>query len=279
MILLKQSEIDILNKAMRFAIFIIVLFQIISCQNVVENYPKQEVSLFTGLPFNRADTIHEMSPGLGYGAVFCQENGFVSYPALYLSNDDELTGESFIMLDFPEVTSDCQNAEYILELPINYVQRRLNNLEIRLYPILKPWDSEKITYSEVKSGEYIKDDLFLRYYFSLEKVRLPEKIKVLPFEKRPQILQCNLTPLKNEMKNWHGIAIFFASVGNSDYITSGTGNMICSSGSVELIPSCWQEWNGVPDKTFSIPYGDWISIKNKLYRKGKYRPVLKTFYN
>ena len=278
MILLKQSEIDILNKVMYFAIFIIVLFQVISCQNAVEIYPEQEVSLFTGLPLKRADTIHEMSPGLGYGAVFCQENGFVSYPALYLSNDDEITGESFVLMDFPEVTSDNQNTEYILELPVNYVQHRLNNLEIRLYPILKLWDSEKITYSEFSRGKYIKDDLFLRYYFSLEKVRLPEKIKVLPFETKPQILQCDLTPLKNEMKNWHGIAIFFASIGNSDYITSGAGNMICSSGSVELIPSCWQEWNGVTDKSFSIPYGDWIAIKNKLYRKGKYRPVLKTFY-
>lgn len=263
---------------MYFVIFIIVLFQVISCQNAVEFYPEQEVSLFTGLPLNRADTIHEMSPGLGYGAVFCQENGFVSYPALYLSNDDEITGESFVLMDFPEMTSDNQNTEYILELPINYVQRRLNNLEIRLYPILKLWDSEKITYSEFSSGKYIKDDLFLRYYFSLEKVRLPEKIKALPFETKPQILQCDLTPLKNEMKNWHGIAIFFASIGNSDYITSGAGNMICSSGSVELIPSCWQEWNGVTDSSFSIPYGNWISIRNKLYRKGKYRPVLKTFY-
>ena len=278
MILLKQSEIDILNKVMYFVIFIIVLFQVISCQNAVEIYPEQEVSLFTGLPLNRADTIHEMSPGLGYGAVFCQENGFVSYPALYLSNDDEITGESFVLMDFPEVTSDNQNTGYILELPITYVQRRLNNLEIRLYPILKLWDSEKITYSEFSSGKYIKDDLFLRYYFSLEKVRLPEKIKALPFETKPQILQCDLTPLKNEMKNWHGIAIFFASIGNSDYITSGAGNMICSSVSVELIPSCWQEWNGVTDSSFSIPYGNWISIRNKLYRKGKYRPVLKTFY-
>ena len=57
--------------------------------------------------------------------------------------------------------------------------------------------SNKITYSQFNSGNYIKDDLFLRYYFSLEKVRLPEKIKFLPFENKPQILQCDLTPLKN----------------------------------------------------------------------------------
>lgn len=278
MTLLKQSEIVTQNKIMRVVIFIIAIWLMVSCQNIGQIYPEQEVSLFTGLPTNRADTIHEMAPGFGYGAIFCQENGFISYPALYLSNDDEIFGESFVLLGFSKITSDESDIQYVLELPVNYAQRQLNNLEIRLYPIFKPWDSNKITYSHFNSGNYIKDDLFLRYYFSLEKVRLPEKIKFLPFENKPQILQCDLTPLKNEMSKWYGVAIFFASTGNSDYITSGKGKMVCSSGSVELIPSCWQNWSGITDESFSLPYGKWLPVKNKLYRTGKYSPVLKTFY-
>jgi hypothetical protein len=278
MTLSKQSEIVILSKLMRLIVFILAALLLLGCQNVVHIYPQQEVSLFSGLPDNRADTIHEMAPGFGYGAVFCQENGFVSYPALYLSNDDLITGESFVLLDFAKIQANEKKAEYILELTVNYAQRRLDNLEVRLYPILKEWNAGKITYSQFKSDNFIKEDLFLRYYFSIDKVRLPEKIKSLPFEKRPQILQCDLTPLKDEMTKWYGVAIFFASVGNEDYITSGVGRMICSSGSVELIPSCWQYWQGVADNSFAIEYGVWLSVKNKLYQKKKYSPVLKTFY-
>lgn len=277
MTLLKRLETVIRNKAVFYAVFAIVsLF--VSCRDSARFYPEQEVSLFTELPFCRADTIHEAAPGLGYGAAFCQENGFVSYPALYLSNDDEITGESFILLGFPKVADENQSARYVLELSVNYAQRQLNNLEIRLYPIVKAWNAQTINYSQFKAGEYIKEDLFLRYYFSLEAVRLPEKIKSLPFECVPQTLQFDLTPLKNEMAAWHGVAVFVASTGNSDYITSGKGKMVCSSGSLELIPSCWNEWNGIADSSFSIPYGEWLYVKNKLYRKKKYCPVLKVFY-
>lgn len=277
MTLLKQSEIVIQNraKAVYSAVCMIILSLLVSCRNIVQFYPEQEVSLFTRLPFNRADTIHEAMPGLGYGAVFCQEDGFVSYPALYLSNDDEITGESFVLLGFPKVVSENQNAQYILELSINYAQRQLNNLEVRLYPMLKAWNSQTITYSQFKSGEYIRENLFLRYYFSLDEVRLPEKIKSLPFERIPQTLQFDLTPLKNEVADWYGIAIFLASMGNNDYITSGKGRMVCSSGNLELIPSCWQKWNGMADNSFSIPYGKWLTVKNKLYCRKKYCPVLK----
>lgn len=278
MTLSKQSEIVIRNKVVCYIVFVIILSLFVSCQNTVRFYPEQEVSLFTQLPFYRADTIHEAAPGLGYGAVFCQESGFVSYPALYLSNDDEIMGESFILLGFPKVVLGKQNARYILELSVNYAQRQLNNLEVRLYPILKAWNSETINYSQFKSGEYIKEDLFLRYYFSLAAVRLPERVKSLPFEHIPQTLQFDLTSLKNEMTDWNGIAIFLASTGNSDYITSGKGKMVCSSGSLELIPSCWYEWNGITDSSFSIPYGKWLYVKNKLYCRKKYCPVLKVFY-
>lgn len=278
MTLLKQSEIVIPNKTVCLTVFAIIFSLFISCQNTVLFYPEQEVSLFTRMPFNRADTIHEAMPSLGYGAVFCQENGFVSYPALYLSNDDEITGESFVLLGFPKVVPENQNYQYILELSVNYAQRQLNNLEVRLYPILKTWNSNTINYLQFKSGEYIKEDLFLRYYFSLDKVRLPEKIKSLPFECVPQTLQFDLTPLKNEMTDWYGIAIFLASMGNSDYITSGKGRMVCSSGSLELIPSYWQKWNGITDDSFSIPYGKWLAVKNKLYSRKKYCPVLKVLY-
>ena len=144
MTLLKQSEIVTQNKIMRVVIFIIAIWLMVSCQNIGQIYPEQEVSLFTGLPTNRADTIHEMAPGFGYGAIFCQENGFISYPALYLSNDDEIFGEFFVLLGFSKITSDESDIQYVLELPVNYAQRQLNNLEIRLYPIFKPWDSNKI---------------------------------------------------------------------------------------------------------------------------------------
>lgn len=277
MTLSKQLKIVTRNrsKAVCSAVCIILLNVLASCRNVVQLYPEQEVSLFTGLPFCRADTIHEVAPRLGYGAVFCQENGFVSYPALYLSNDDETTGESFVLLGFPRIAPENQKSQYILELSIQYAQRQLNNLEVRLYPIVKAWNAGTITYSQFKAGEYIKENSFLRYYFSLDEVRLPEKIKSLPFERVPQTLQFDLTPLKNEAANWHGIAIFLASMGNDDYVTSGKGKMVCSSGSLELIPSCWQEWNGAADGSFSIPYGKWLAVKNKLYRRKKYCPVLK----
>ncbi|MCH5149766.1 MAG: hypothetical protein J1G30_03780 [Spirochaetales bacterium] len=276
MMLSEQSEVVIRNKAVCSAV-IILLSLFISCRNSVQIYPEQEVSLFTELPFYRADTIHEAAPYLGYGAVFCQEDGFVSYPALYLSNDDETAGESFVLLGFPKVISENRNSQYILELSVNYAQRQLNNLEIRLYPILKAWDSHTITYSQFEAGEYIKESLFLRYYFSLNEVRLPEKIKSLPFERIPQTLQFDVTPLKNEAAQWYGIAIFIASTGNSDYITSGKGKMVCSSGNVELIPSYWQKWNGTTDDSFSIPYGKWLAVKNKLYCRKKYCPVLKVY--
>lgn len=276
MMLSEQSEVVIRNKAVCSAV-IILLSLFVSCRNSVQIYPEQEVSLFTELPFYRADTIHEAAPYLGYGAVFCQEDGFVSYPALYLSNDDETAGESFVLLGFPKVISENRNSQYILELSVNYAQWQLNNLEIRLYPILKAWDSHTITYSQFEAGEYIKESLFLRYYFSLNEVRLPEKIKSLPFERIPQTLQFDVTPLKNEAAQWYGIAIFIASTGNSDYITSGKEKMVCSSGNVELIPSYWQKWNGTTDDSFSIPYGKWLAVKNKLYCRKKYCPVLKVY--
>lgn len=248
----------------------IFLLTLASCKKKLFLYPSQNITLYSLESEDIENIVLNGEDKLTGTNCFYQDGKIVSYPALYLSNRDPLSGKNLILLDFP---LQGQSADSIhLELYINYAESTLYNLELKFYPILKEWNKNTICYSQLFEENYLNEHYFIRYYFQIEGTPLPERIKEIPLQRQGQFLICDLTPLKHSLplQQWHGIAVIPADFHEYTYVTHNQAKQIAPTGTIEIASAEWENWDGLP-KAASAKQ---LKIKNRGYQKKKYLPKL-----
>ena len=258
----------------KFFVFLL-LSLLFSCSNEVFFYAQGNSTLFSDAQVDIATGKNQPFRGVGYGSVFFQNGRIGSYPAMYLSNDDPVAGENIVILSFDSVFySSSKQIE--LELFFHSIEKSLKNLELLFIPIVKPFDIQTLTYSRYSNDKSLSlRKRTLHYFFQVDAILLPEKIKRIPAT-TGAFINVDISAWKDLFDNdsFYGIAIEVQNYSRLNYQTADSNNVITGSGIIEIASVQWESWSGVVDDSFYSRGHEWELIENRAFHSREYTPKI-----
>lgn len=253
---------------MKLPYLILLLTSFLSCRNDnVLFYPEYAVNLFSNYPDLKSDGSGEFKKGRGYGSISYQPDGAVTYPSLYLSNEDPINGREIIFISGYEIEKDFRKLYF--KLNINYIEKDLKNLEIRLIPVKEKPPLNELNYKTLTSDETADYQNQFKYYFTLRRSKINYYIEEIPLDKSKRELIFNITNAIPFIRN--GFLLIIPDRSAPDYITSSR-SILSDSGILEFASPEWEYFDGHIPEHFTINNYKWKSIINRGYGSKKYSP-------
>lgn len=254
---------------------IAVLFTLFSCSSRFVLIPRYDVTVFEN---GMVSTGHnEASPGSGYGGVIYESGSAVTYPSLYLTNSDPVSGSSAILLGGFNVTKkDIKIKKAYLILSVNYSAETLKDVSISISPILKYWEEGYLSYKFIEDAAPSDSGLKKDFYFNIDKTPVTYKYDSVPFSVWNTSVTFDITGI---VKGWtdgsvpnYGLAIRTAARGAPGYKTVTNKDMISDVAMIEFIPVELFDWNGTVPSYFRSNSGTWKKLKNNAFNKVELTP-------
>lgn len=271
---------------------VVVIILICSCKKKVLIPATKDALLSSDMPDTNYSGKHEAVPGKGYGVKKRVRDGFVTYPALYLSSSDENTAkDAFILGGFDLGAIQGEVVYARLKFFINYASVDMRNVCIFVRPVVKAWDETTITfhdiYKSVNMGSLYTDmvdyhdEKGLIIVFDLHKSS-SEDFTILPCPGSRRIVSINVTKI---IKRWvqdpdmyHGLLVDPMWRDDFRYVTTNKSKQIADFGVIEVGTSEWYTWDGMVPNDFTIDEYDWVDVRNESRGRMMYVPHLEVHY-
>ncbi|HBD94318.1 MAG: hypothetical protein A2015_00160 [Spirochaetes bacterium GWF1_31_7] len=250
-------------------ILLLTVIVLTNCAGREILYPGLTCSLFSDLPEVIAFGDNETGKNSGYGHITYNADGAVTYPALFLSNNDAITGNAIILIT--DYTINKKYPSLHFQMYLNYAEKNLKNLEIDVIPLLKPVNANNLSYDLLINHNYLNTDKKVTFYFTIDKTITDYTISSIPLDRSNRYLQFNLKELQNDIE--YGFVLYTPFINEPGYITSEKG-IVTHTGTLEFASNTWETWNGTVPDSFTVEEYRWKNIKNEGYKTKKYSPAL-----
>jgi len=268
--------------AVRKVYFLIIIILIIGCSRKIIIPANKDVYLSSQYPNLNFSGKNEPLSGKGFGNRRYTNNGYVSYPIMYLYSGDESSDsvkESFAVggFDFSKIEGKVLDVKF--KFFINYSSNKRKNVCINIRELTADWDDTSLTYLDVyKTSEIgagftnlvdsdIKKNKFALFNIKRQEI---ENLNIIPFLGSYKTVSIDVTsilmPYIKNKKPFYGFLIDPVWYNSRKYCTTNEYGELSDFGIVEIASSEWLSWNGEIPERFNKDNKTWIKIKN--YAKG-----------
>jgi len=278
----------VINRQNIILIFAFILLTNISCSNKIVIRATKDAALLNNHPKKNFSGKKEAIRNIGYITKKRTQNGFITYPAMYLySGLENNIKESFVLggFDLSDFNSSVKHAS--LKFFINYSSTIRNNLCVFVRQLARDWDENNITYNDVYKSTKpnagftdivnSKESDTKLIVFDV-KENNTEDIDSIPFNNAKRTVSIDVTDIVNKWINDpasnHGFLIDPMWMNDFRYITTNEYKEISDFGIIEVASSEWFNWDGVIPESFVLKEGKWKNVKNKALNKTRYIPRL-----
>lgn len=275
-----------------YVIFFLFFLLLFSCKNnpKVILVATKDAYLSSLYPTTNFDGKREAFVNFGYGTKKnIDEEIFITYPALYLTNSQE-DKSAFIIggFDFSKLKKKVNSA--YLRFFINYSLENRKRIPLIIRPVIREWKEDVINFNSI----YLVDSLgYLTYssivetdlnkckiiYFNIMKTDVYKD--VIPFKKPAMQISVDITNMINEIieknKKIYGFLIEAMDMENPNYFCTNLSNVLVDIGVLEILSSEIFYWDGKVPSNFTISNGKWAKVKNKAKGKIKYIPRIEVY--
>ncbi len=247
-----------------------ILLTFFSCSSRFVLIPRYDVTVFEN---GMVSTGHnEAARGSGYGGVIYDSGSAITYPSLYLTNSDPVSGSSAILMGgFNVIKKDIKIKKAYLILSVNYSAEALKNVSISISPVLKYWEEGNVSYKFAEETASSSSTLKKDFYFNIDKTSVSYTYDSVPLSHRKTSVTFDITGI---VKGWsegsipnYGLAIRTTARGAAGYKTVTNKNLVSDVAMIEFVPVELFDWNGTVPSYFRSNSGTWKKLKNNAFNK------------